>query len=76
MVCINLKGEDIMIFGLIKLVIVLCFFYCLLRYLKRKHPDSEFIEFFEFVVGLLEGLVAVGSIALMILLVLGLLFLL
>lgn len=65
-----------MIFGLIKLVIVLCFFYCLLRYLKRKHPDSEFIEFFEFVVGLLEGLVAVGSIALMILLVLGLLFLL
>ena len=65
-----------MIFGLIKLVVVLCFFYCLLRYLKRKHPDSEFIEFFEFVVGLLEGLVAVGSIALMILLVLGLLFLL
>ena len=65
-----------MIFGLIKLVVVLCFFYCLLRYLKRKYPDSEFIEFFEFVVGLLEGLVAVGSIALMILLVLGLLFLL
>ena len=65
-----------MIIGIIKLVVVLCFFYCLLRYLKRKHPDSEFIEFFEFVVGLLEGLVAVGSIALMILLVLGLLFLL
>ena len=65
-----------MIFGLIKVVIVLCFFYCLLRYLKRKHPDSEFIEFFEFVVGFLEGFLAVGCIAVMILVVLGLLFLL
>lgn len=65
-----------MIFGLIKLVVVLCFFYCLLRYLKRKHPDSEFIDFFEFVVGLLEGFLAVGCIAVMILFVLGLLILL
>ena len=65
-----------MIFGLLKVVIVLGFMYCLLRYLKRKHPDSEFIEFFEFVVGLLEGFLAVGCIAVMILVVLGLLFLL
>ena len=65
-----------MIMGIIKLAVVLCFFYCLLRYLNRKHPDSEFIDFFEFLTGLLEGILAVGCIAVMALVVIGLLILL
>ena len=65
-----------MIMGIIKLVVVLCFFYCLLRYLNRKHPNSEFIEFFEFLTGLLEGILAVGCVAVLVLVVLGLLILL
>ena len=65
-----------MIMGILKLVVVLCFFYCLLRYLKRKHPNSEFIDFFEFVTGLLEGFLVVSCIAVFVLVVIGLLILL
>ena len=64
-----------MIMGIIKLAVVLCFFYCLLRYLKRKHPDSEFIEFFEFLTGLLEGILVGGCVGVMLFVVLGLLLL-
>ena len=65
-----------MIMGIIKLVVVLCFFYCLLRYLKRNHPDSDFIVFFEFLTGLLEGILFVICAVVMVLVVLGLLILL
>ena len=65
-----------MIFGLIKLCILLMFCYCLLRFLKRKYPDSEFIELVEFITGLIEGFMVVCSLALFVLFAIGLLILL
>ena len=65
-----------MIFGMIKLGILLMFCYCLLRFLKRKYPNSEFIELIEFITGLLEGFLCVSALALFMLFAIGLLILL
>ena len=65
-----------MIFGMIKLGILLMFCYCLLRFLKRKYPDSEFIDLVEFITGLIEGFLVVSAVALFALFAIGLLILL
>ena len=65
-----------MLFGLIKLGILLMFCYCLLRFLKRKYPNSEFIDLVEFITGLIEGFLVICSLALFVLFAIGLLILL
>ena len=58
---------------MIKLGILLIFCYCLLRFLKRKYPDNEFIELIEFITGLIESFLIL---ALFVLFAIGLLILL
>ena len=61
---------------MIKLFILLILCYCVLRMLRRKYPNSGWIEIVEFLTGLLEGFLVCFSVGLFMLFVIGCLILL
>ena len=65
-----------MIFGLIKLCVVIGFFYLLLQSIKRHNPDSPLIDLFEFLLVLLEGFLVISGLAVLMMFAIGLLILL
>ena len=65
-----------MIFGMIKIGIVTGLFYLLLQSIKRHHPNSPLIDFFEFLLVLLEGFLVISGLAVLMLFAIGLLILL
>lgn len=65
-----------MIFGMIKLCIVIGFFYLLLQAIKRHNPDSPLIDLFEFLLGFLEGFLVICGLGVLMLFAIGLLILL
>ena len=65
-----------MLFGMIKLCVVIAFFYLLLQGIKKHNPNSPLIDLFEFLLGFLEGTLVVCGLAVIMMFAIGLLILL
>ena len=65
-----------MIFGMIKIFILIMFIYLLIQMIKKHNPDSTLLDLFEFLLGFLEGFLVICGLALIMMFAIGLLILL
>ena len=65
-----------MIFGMIKLFIVIMFVYLLIQMIKKHNPNSPLLDLFEFLLGFLEGFLVICGLGVLMLFAIGLLILL
>ena len=65
-----------MIFGMIKIFILIMFVYLLIQMIKKHNPNSPLLDLFEFLLGFLEGFLVICGLALFLLFAIGLLILL
>ena len=65
-----------MIFGMIKLFLLIMFVYLLIQMIKKHNPNSPLLDLFEFLLGFLEGFLVICGLALFLLFAIGLLILL
>ena len=65
-----------MIFGMIKIFILIMFVYLLIQMIKKHNPNSPLLDLFEFLLGFLEGFLVICGLALFLLFAFGLLILL